>query len=375
MGFGRSAMEGVDVTLPDPHFWHNRRVFLTGHTGFKGGWLALWLESMGAEVHGMALAPATDPSLFDAARIGDVLESSTFGDIRDPLLVAATMARCAPEIVLHLAAQPLVRYSYAEPVETYAVNVMGTIHVLEAARRLPSVKAIVCVTTDKCYENFEWPYAYRETDPMGGHDPYSSSKGCAELAVASWRRSFMGERNILLASARAGNVIGGGDWSADRLIPDALKAFAGGQTLMLRNPHAVRPWQHVLESLAGYLLLAERLHAGEAEFAAGWNFGPAEEDARPVGWIADQMAKLWGAGATWQRDGDAHPHEAGYLRLETAKARQRLLWAPRWRLIEALSHIVDWHRNWLQGADMRAFCLSQIGAYQSNIDKDAAGAR
>lgn len=358
------------MKLPDPQFWQGRRVFLTGHTGFKGGWLALWLHSMGAEVHGMALPPATQPSLFDLAGIGGAVRSSTFGDIRDASLVAKTMANCQPEIVLHLAAQPLVRHSYAEPVETYAVNVMGTIHVLEAARKIPTVKAILCVTTDKCYENSEWPYAYREIDPMGGHDPYSSSKGCAELVIASWRRSFFAGRHVLLGSARAGNVIGGGDWSPDRLIPDALKAYANGEPLVVRYPLAVRPWQHVLESLAGYLLLAERLHAGDAAFASGWNFGPSEDDARPVGWIADRLAELWGHGASWRQDGEPHQHEAGYLRLETAKARQQLGWSPRWRLAEALSQIVNWHQRWLDGADMRTVCLDQITLYQNSICKD-----
>jgi CDP-glucose 4,6-dehydratase len=354
------------MNLPDPAFWQSKRVFLTGHTGFKGGWLAIWLASMGAEVHGFALDPATGPNLFEIADVADLIATSTIADIRQPDRVAAAMSACNPDLVLHLAAQPLVRYSYAEPVETYAVNVMGTIHVLEAARRLESVKAILCITTDKCYENLEWPYAYREIDPMGGHDPYSSSKGCAELAIASWRRSYFADSGVLVASARAGNVIGGGDWSADRLVPDALKAFAAGEPLMIRYPDAVRPWQHVLESLAGYLLLAERLHRGEAACASAWNFGPAEEDARPVRWIADRLVTLWGEGAIWHVDGDAHRHEAGYLRLETAKARQQLGWAPRWSLENALSQIAVWHRNWIDGADMRAVCFQQIARYSEH---------
>lgn len=363
MGQRLGSLACLEMTLPDPQFWRGRRVLLTGHTGFKGSWLSLWLHRMGAKVHGLSLAPATDPSLFEVARVETALASSTIGDISDFQTVSATMQSAQPEVVLHLAAQPLVRLSYAEPVKTYATNVMGTVHVCEAARHTGSVRAIVCVTTDKCYENFEWPWAYRETDHMGGHDPYSSSKGCAELVASAYRRSFMADAGIGLATGRAGNVIGGGDWAADRLVPDALRAYANGQPLTVRYPKAVRPWQHVLEPLAGYLMLAERLAAGDPTAAEAWNFGPAENDARPVDWIVEALAQEWGDGASWSASSALKLHEAGYLRLDVAKARQRLGWTPRWNLTRALRGIVGWHRQWLQGDDMQAACLVQIDEY------------
>ncbi|WP_231882436.1 MULTISPECIES: CDP-glucose 4,6-dehydratase [Chromobacterium] len=340
-------------------FWSGRRVFLTGHTGFKGGWLSLWLDSLGARVHGYALPPSARPSLFDAARVGDAA-ASELADIRDSAALSAALARAEPSIVFHLAAQPLVRQSYADPLGTLSTNVMGTANLLEAARRCPGVEAVVVVTTDKCYENHEWPWAYRESDALGGHDPYSSSKACAELVCAAYRSSYPGGAPI--ATARAGNVIGGGDWSADRLVPDLLQAFAEGRSLAIRSPDAVRPWQHVLESLAGYLRLAERLAAGQPDAASAWNFGPADDSNRPVSWVADTLAGLWGGGG-WHRDGADHPHEAGILRLDSAKARRRLGWTPRWSLEEALSATLDWHRAWRRGADMRAFTIEQIAAY------------
>ena len=341
-------------------FWSGRRVFLSGHTGFKGGWLSLWLDRLGARVHGYALPPPAQPSLFDAARIGDAAVSE-LADVRDAAALSAALVRAEPSIVFHLAAQPLVRQSYDDPLGTFSTNVMGTANLLEAARRCPGVEAVVVVTTDKCYENHEWPWAYRESDALGGHDPYSSSKACAELVCAAYRRSYPGGAPI--ATARAGNVIGGGDWSANRLVPDLLQAFAEERSLAIRSPDAVRPWQHVLESLAGYLRLAERLAAGQPDAASAWNFGPADDSNRPVSWIADTLAGQWGGGAGWHRDGADHPHEAGILRLDSAKARQRLGWAPRWGLEEALSATLDWHRAWLRGADMRAFTIEQIAAY------------
>lgn len=356
------------AALPNAAFWRGRRVLLTGHTGFKGSWLSLWLQALGAEVHGLALAPPTEPALFDVARVGAGMASSTLADIRDLAAVQRVMLQVQPEVLLHLAAQPLVRLSYQQPVETYATNVMGTVHVLEAARSCSSLRAIVNVTTDKCYENREWVWGYREDEAMGGHDPYSSSKGCAELVTAAYRRSFMSEGRIALASARAGNVIGGGDWAADRLLPDILSACERGEPVLIRNPHATRPWQHVLEPLSGYLLLAERLHAQEPGLAEGWNFGPQDTDVQPVQWIVERVVDLWGGAARWQLSTGAHPHEAGYLKLDISKARARLGWQPRWRLETALDRIVSWHQACLAGADMQALCLQQINDYAQRSD-------
>ncbi|WP_159729565.1 CDP-glucose 4,6-dehydratase [Methylosinus sp. Ce-a6] len=346
----------------DAEFWKGRRVLLTGHTGFKGSWLSLWLQQMGAELHGLALEPATEPALFRAARVREGLASSTIGDIRDYELVAAAFDRARPEIVIHMAAQPLVRQSYLEPVATYATNVMGVVHVLEAARRIGAVRSIVNVTTDKCYQNREWVWGYREDEPMGGHDPYSSSKGCAELVTSAYRASFMRAAGIALASARAGNVIGGGDWAPDRLIPDILRAFEKGEPVIIRSPKSTRPWQHVLEPLSGYLELAQRLYADADAFADGWNFGPDDSDARPVDWIVDSMIDKWGSGRV-QIDANEHPHEAHDLKLDISKARIRLGWTPRWSLDTALEKIVAWHRSWLAGDDPREACLRQISEF------------
>ncbi|MBF0272888.1 MAG: CDP-glucose 4,6-dehydratase [Magnetococcales bacterium] len=346
-------------------FWRGKRVFLTGHTGFKGGWLSLWLQSMGAEVYGLSLAPATHPNLFTEACIAKGM-TSQIGDIRDYETVRAAMAAFRPEIVLHLAAQPLVRLSYHEPVATYATNVMGTVHVLEAARHAGSVRAIVNVTTDKCYENREWVWGYREEDPMGGYDPYSNSKGCSELVTAAYRRSFFQDSGVALASARAGNVIGGGDWALDRLVPDILRAFEKDQPVIIRNPHAIRPWQHVLEPLYGYLLLAERLYTEGQTWAEGWNFGPHDNDARPVQWIVERMVIAWGDGASWQWDAGQHPHEANYLKLDISKAKVRLNWHPRWSLEMALQKIILWHQAWLSKSDIRSVCLEQIQQYDAS---------
>lgn len=346
----------------DPAFWAGKRVLVTGHTGFKGGWLALWLQSMDAQVCGLALAPDTAPALFDSAHIGAGMQHR-LADIRDFDGVQSIVTDFQPEVVFHLAAQPLVRASYREPVATYATNVMGTVHVLEAARQAGSVRACVNVTTDKCYDNREQDAGYRETDPLGGRDPYSSSKACAELVSRAYRDSFLRDAGIALATARAGNVIGGGDWAIDRLVPDVLRALDAGNTVEIRNPHAIRPWQHVLEPLSGYLLLAQRLYQHGQQDAEGWNFGPNDADARPVQWIVESLCKEWGADARWTLQPGEHPHEASFLKLDISKARQRLHWAPRWPLETALQRTVQWHRAWRQGDDMRTVCLRQISEY------------
>lgn len=346
----------------NPIFWQGKRVFLTGHTGFKGSWLSLWLQSLGAEVTGYALAPPTSPSLFEVAKV-DRGMSSIISDIRELPKLQLAMQAGQPQIVIHMAAQPLVRYSYQNPVETYSSNVMGTVNLLEAVRNTPCVKAVVVVTTDKCYENNERSWGYRENEPMGGHDPYSSSKGCAELVTAAYRSSFFQQKGIGVATARAGNVIGGGDWAVDRLVPDILRAFEQNQPVVIRNPHAIRPWQHVLEPLSGYLSLAEHLYLQFKSYAEGWNFGPRDEDAREVHWIVDHMAKSWGDGASWQQGFGVNPHEAKNLKLDISKARVCLDWSPRWTLEKALEACVDWHRQKLAGADMKAVTLSQINQY------------
>jgi CDP-glucose 4,6-dehydratase len=357
----------------NPDFWSGKRVFLTGHTGFKGSWLALWLQQMGAQVRGFALEPPTTPSLFAEARIARGMESHS-GDIRDYRQLSESLASFRPEIVMHMAAQSLVRPSYDLPVETYATNVMGTVHLLEAVRHSGGVRAVVNVTSDKCYENQEWLWGYRENEPMGGFDPYSNSKGCAELVTSAYRCSFFNpqhhrEHGCALATVRAGNVIGGGDWARDRLLPDILRAFEAGAEVEIRSPGAIRPWQHVLEPLSGYLQLAERLYADGAEYAEGWNFGPDEQDARPVGWIVRRMVELWGDGAGWSEDRQPQPHEANYLKLDCSKAKTLLEWQPRWHLQESLQRIVRWHKAWLRGEDMREYSLAEI------MDYRRAGAR
>ena len=348
--------------MVDPDFWAGKRVFLTGHTGFKGSWLSLWLQAMGARVHGLALDPPTTPSLFEQARVAEGM-TSVIGDIRDLAVVREAMDAADPEIVIHMAAQPLVRHSYDHPVETYATNVMGTVHVLEAARSAGNVRAIVNVTTDKAYENREWLWGYREIEPMGGHDPYSSSKGCAELVTSAYRRSFLADQGVALASARAGNVIGGGDWAEARLVPDILRAFEQNTPVVIRNPHATRPWQHVLEPLSGYLVLAEHLWRNGQGVAEAWNFGPQDADARPVEWIVEQLTSAWGDDAAWELDAGENPHEAGFLKLDISKARRRLGWAPLWDLATALDVTVQWHRSWVGGEDARAVTLQQIARY------------
>ena len=351
-----------------PAFWRGKRVFLTGHTGFKGGWLSLWLQQLGADVTGYALEAPSTPSLFAVADIGRGMRS-IIGDIRDAEHLAAAMQEAQPEIVIHMAAQALVRYSYANPVETYAVNVMGLVNFFEAVRATPGVKAVVNVTSDKCYENKEWPWGYRENEAFGGYDPYSNSKACAELVTAGYRSSFFNPSNhaqhgVALASGRAGNVIGGGDWATDRLIPDMVRAISCGEAVMIRNPAAIRPWQHVLEPLSGYLTLAEHLFEHGCAYAEGFNFGPADSDARPVEWIINRLCQSWGEGASWAIDGALQPHEAHYLKLDCSKARGRLGWQPRWNLGQTIEHIVAWHQAHARGADMREMTLAQINTYQ-----------
>jgi CDP-glucose 4,6-dehydratase len=361
-------MEGLGM---NPEFWRGKRVLITGHTGFKGSWLSLWLQSLGAHVTGYALEPPTDPNLFEIAQVGQGM-ASVVGDIRDLSKLQSVFSEHCPEIVFHMAAQPLVRYSYKNPVETYATNVMGTVHLLESVRNTPSVKAVVNITTDKCYENREWVWGYRENEPMGGFDPYSNSKGCAELVSSAYRSSFFNSENYLkhgvaTATVRAGNVIGGGDWAQDRLIPDILSAFEQGRKVNIRNPHAIRPWQHVMEPARGYLTLAERLFLQGPVFGEAWNFGPRDEDSKPVSWIVEKMATFWGEDAQWHVDNGEHPHEARYLKLDISKAKSRLDWHPVLGLSDALKLIIDWSKQREFGANMRQVTLSQLQNYESLV--------
>ena len=355
--------------MVDPSFWAGKVVLLTGHTGFKGSWLSLWLQSMGAKVVGYALPPPTDPSLFVTADVADGM-TSIEGDICDYAALATAFKQHQPEIVIHMAAQALVRYSYSNPIETYSTNVMGTVHLLEAARQANCVRAIVNVTSDKCYENREWVWGYRENEAMGGYDPYSSSKGCAELVASAYRNSFFNpqeyvKHGVAVASARAGNVIGGGDWAVDRLIPDIIRAIEKGTPVLIRSPYAIRPWQHVLEPLSGYLLLAQRLYRDGIKYAEGWNFGPADTDARPVEWIVQKLCDAWGDGASWKLDVQNGPHEAHYLKLDCSKARNSLGWKPVWSLEHCIARIVAWQKAASRREDMRSLTLSQIVDYQT----------
>lgn len=347
-------------------FWNGRRVLITGHTGFKGGWLSLWLKELGAEVTGYSLPAPTEPSFFAQTRLEELVHHIE-GDVRDFELLRSAVRESRAEAVFHLAAQPLVRYSYANPVETYATNVMGTVHLLEACREVDSVRAVICVTSDKCYENREWVWPYRENDPMGGHDPYSSSKGAAELIVSAYRRSFFGS-SAGVASVRAGNVIGGGDWASDRLIPDIIRALLAGKRPEIRSPASVRPWQHVLDALSGYILVAQRLLEGRDEVATGWNFGPAEEDVRPVGWIVEKMLSAWGSEG-WDRPTDPQPHEAVLLKLDCSKARAELGWQPTLRLEEALDKVIEWHSQVHRDRNARDVSLRQLNEYRAWSDE------
>jgi CDP-glucose 4,6-dehydratase len=357
----------VEDLVMDKEFWRGRKVLLTGHTGFKGSWLSLWLQQMGARVIGYALPPATTPNMFTAANVADGM-LSVMGDVRDLSKLQSVFEEHRPEIVIHMAAQALVRRSYVEPVETYATNVMGTVNVLESCRHSDSVRVVINITSDKCYENQGWARGYRETDPMGGYDPYSSSKGCAELVTAAYRRSFLagdGGKSIGLASVRAGNVIGGGDWAEDRLIPDIIRAFSASQPVVIRNPQAVRPWQHVLEPLSGYLLLAQCLWTSGQRFAEGWNFGPDDDDAREVSWIVQHMTDLWGDEAAWRHDTSEQPHEAAFLKLDCTKAKTQLGWKPKLDLYRALQWTVAWYVAQRDGANMRTVTLGQIADFEN----------
>ena len=368
MGRWFGAMESLVINLiAKGDFWLGKRVFLTGHTGFKGGWLSLWLQQLGADLTGFALDPPTNPSLFKVAKVGEGMRS-IIADIRDSEALTKTMRAAKPDIVIHMAAQSLVRHSYQAPTETYATNIMGTVHLLEAVRQTNTVRAGVIITSDKCYENKEWPWGYRENEPMGGYDPYSSSKGCAELVTAAYRNSYFdparhSEHGVAIATGRAGNVIGGGDWANDRLIPDILRAIEVGEAVNIRSPNSVRPWQHVLEPLSGYLLLAQKLYEDGTGYGEGWNFGPNDEDVKPVQWIVEKLTKGWGDGAIWQLDSHPQPHEAHYLKLDCSKAHSKLGWHPRWDLVRTFESIITWHKAYLQHADMKAVCLEQVAEY------------
>lgn len=351
-------------------FWKGKKVFLTGHTGFKGSWLSLWLQNMEANVTGYAFEPQTNPSFFVKAGVEQGMQSIT-GDVRDLESFKQAMSEACPDIVIHMAAQALVHYSYTNPVETYATNVMGTVNLMEAVRATDSVRAVVNITSDKCYENKEWPWGYRENEPMGGYDPYSSSKGCAELVTAAYRNSYFNPDNyddhgVAVASARAGNVIGGGDWALDRLIPDMIRAIQKEEPVIIRSPKAIRPWQHVLEPLAGYLKLAENLYNNGCDFCGGWNFGPSNSDTKTVEWIIEHMTQAWGPTASWKLDKNVQPHEASYLSLDSSKARMELKWQPSWNIEQTIEKIVEWHKADEQGVDMREFSLTQINDYMNS---------
>ena len=365
----------ADVVM-NRSFWEGKRVFVTGHTGFKGSWLSLWLQAAGADVTGYSLAPSTTPSLFDVGNVAQGMKS-VIGDIRDSGSLLKSLRQSSPEVVFHLAAQPLVRQSYSHPVETYATNVMGLVHLLEGVRASSSVKVLVNVTSDKCYENREWPWGYRETDRVGGHDPYSNSKACAELVTASYRASFFdpvdhARHGVAIATARAGNVIGGGDWAEDRLVPDILRAIDHSRPVEIRNPESVRPWQHVLEPLAGYLMLGERLYCEGPEFGGAWNFGPDHEDCKTVRWMTESLMACWGRSPDWKNQKVQPLHEATFLKLDCSKAKSRLGWQPRWALGEALDRVVRWHREWRQGRDMRGVSMQQIYEYETTVSKASA---
>ena len=348
-----------------PEFWRNKRVFMTGHTGFKGSWLSLWLQEMGANVKGYALKAHTTPNLFEEARVAKDMECE-IGDIRDIHAIKSSIKNFEPDILIHMAAQPLVRMSYRKPVETYETNVMGTINVLEAARQCNHLKAVVAITTDKCYENKERFEGYREHEAMGGYDPYSSSKGCCELLISSYRRSFFNESNsAFIASARAGNVIGGGDWSEDRLIPDILRALDNSESILIRNPLSIRPWQHVLEPLSGYLILAQQLYNQGGQFAQAWNFGPNDEDCKSVEWIVKKMIAKWGSEVSWQRGNNHNLHEAQCLKLDCTKAKKGLKWEPKLDLDFALELIINWQKKWILNENIKEECISQIREYNS----------
>ena len=346
----------------EQNFWKGRRVFLTGHTGFKGSWMSLLLKQMGAELTGYSLSPSDDANLYNFANVAECINSN-LADIRDLDKLKATMTTAQPEIVIHMAAQSLVRDSYDDPIGTYTTNVIGTANVLEVVRKVESVKVVLNITSDKCYENKEWVWGYRENDPMGGYDPYSSSKGCAELVSSAYFRSFLNEKNIGLATARAGNVIGGGDWAKDRIVPDAIRAFTQKEILKIRNPMAIRPWQHVLEPISGYLLLCQNLYRDPKKYSSAWNFGPQAADIQPVSRLADEIVNNWNTGAAWELDQGAHPHEARHLSLDCSKVQAELDWKPIWRFERALKETTDWYKAWYEKKDMQDFSIDQIMNY------------
>jgi CDP-glucose 4,6-dehydratase len=354
----------------NPEFWTGKRVFVTGHTGFKGSWLCLWLDTLGAAVAGYALPPPSDPSLFEMAAVGDSVRS-TMADVRDLDDLERALGAFEPDIVIHMAAQSLVRSSYENPIDTFSTNVLGTVNLLDAVRRVPSVRAVVVVTSDKCYLNEEWVWGYREDARLGGNDPYSASKGCAEIVVTAYQRSFFSaDRHpggAVIGSGRAGNVIGGGDWARDRLVPDIVRSLLEGKPTVIRNPQSTRPWQHVLEPLHGYLMLAERLATDGHAFASGWNFGPSEDGERTVGWVVERLYDLWGVDFDWQPDEHIGPPESNFLKLDSSKARAHLGWRPKLDLRTTLQWIVDWTRRYADGADTRAVTLAEIERYMAIV--------
>lgn len=350
----------------DKQFWNNKKVFITGHTGFKGSWLIMWLHELGARVTGFALAPPTDPSLFESCKLDNLLVKHHIGDIRDLDRLLDAMKQAQPDVVIHMAAQPLVRESYRNPIDTYSINVMGTVNLLEAVRHCPTVKAVLNVTTDKCYDNQEWVWGYRETEPLGGYDPYSSSKACSELVTSSYRNSFFGNDNVVaIATARAGNVIGGGDWAQDRLVPDCIRSLLENQTITIRNPKSIRPWQHVLEPLSGYLVLLQHLYVDGVKYADAWNFGPNDSDSRSVQWIVENMIRAWESPIEYIVDDGMHPHEAHYLKLDCSKAYYQLGWQPKWNLSQTIKKIVSWTKAHAEGRDMRDYSVMQIKEYMN----------
>jgi CDP-glucose 4,6-dehydratase len=366
------------IIMIDPTFWRNRNVFVTGHTGFKGTWLSLWLHALGASVTGYSLNPPTQPNLFELCRM-DELITSHIADIRNPELLSAALSDAAPDIVFHMAAQPHVRESYKNPAETFEINIMGTVHLLDAVRKASQkgipIRAVINITTDKCYDNREWPWGYRETDPLGGHDPYSSSKACSELITASYRDALFNPKEyaihqVSIATVRAGNVIGGGDWAKDRLIPDCIRALIKGEQVKIRYPESIRPWQHVLEPLHGYLLLAQKLAEWGPPFAQGWNFGPNDHNMKPVMWVVKRICEIWGGDAAYQIEKGAHPHEARYLKLDCSKAKQDLGWHPQWNLDTALTKIVEWMKAYQEQSEIRVICLNQIRDYMETVKQN-----
>lgn len=359
---GKCSLE--DLAVIDPKFWLDRSVFITGHTGFKGAWLSLWLSNLGARVHGLSLVPETEPNLFDVCALARCFESHTIADVRDRQAVSTALKSANPSIVFHLAAQPLVRKSYADPVFTLETNILGVVSVLEAVRGVPSVQAVLNVTTDKCYENRETCRPYREGDSLGGYDIYSASKACSEIISSSYSRSFLALENKHLATARAGNVIGGGDWSVDRLVPDFFRAVRRGEPVRIRSPKAIRPWQHVLQVLWGYLTLAQRLHNHGAEYSGAWNLGPDSVDSRPVQWIMDSLCAAV-PGASWATDSSSAPHEAVLLSLDSSKARENLGWRMIWNLSRAITETISWHDAHAAGVDMYEYSLGQIDLFMA----------